>query len=309
MKYFTKLDIRSGYNNIRIKKGDEWKAAFQTKFGLFEPTVMFFGLCNSPATFQAFMDDIFQVEITENEIIIYMDDILIFARSKEELTRKTRNVLQKLQDNNLCLKPEKCEFEKEQIEFLGMVISPDNIEMDPIKLSGIRDWPTPTKVKHVQQFLGFANFYRQFIPNYAHITRPLDRLKVKGKEWDWTSECQSAFDQIKAEFEKRHILLMPDKTKPFILETDASKVATGAVLRQYDENGELRPCGFISRAFSPTEQQYEIYDRELLAIIRALQAFRHYLEGSPYPIIIWCDHKNLTFYRHTQWLQPRQARC
>ena len=307
-RFFTSLDVRSGYNNILVRKQDRWKAAFITKFGLFEPTVMFFGLCNSPATFQAFMDDIFRAEITSDAIIIYMDDILIFGRTLEELRTKTRTVLSKLRDNNLCLKPSKCKFEQERVDYLGMIITHNHIEMDPVKLSGIRDWPTPTKVKHVQQFLGFANFYRRFIPDYANISKPLDRLKAKGKTWEWTTECAAAFTQLKAKFEERHILLMPDKRKPFILETDASKVASGAVLRQHDDNGELRPCGFVSKAFNPTEQRYEIYDRELLAIIRGLQTFRQYLEGSPHPVVVWCDHKNLTFFRHARRLRPRQFR-
>lgn len=307
-RFFTIFDIQSGYNNIQIALKDRWKAAFVTKYGLFEPTVMFFGLCNSPATFQAFMDDIFREEIAKGEVIIYMDDMLIPGRTKEELRERTNAILRKLRDNHLCLKATKCKFEQTEVEYLGMIISHDRIAMDPTKLSGIRDWPTPTRVKHVQQFLGFANFYRRFIPGYANITKPLDRLKVKNKAWDWTSECQEAFTRLKAEFQKRHTLLIPDKRKPFVLETDASKVASGAILLQHDDNGELKPCGFLSKAFNPTEQRYEIYDRELLAIIRGLQAFRHYLEGSPHIVLIRCDHKNLTFFRHAQRLRPRQFR-
>jgi len=145
--YFTKLDVRWGYNNVRIKKGDEWKAAFKTKFGLYEPTVMFFGLCNSPATFQAMMDHLFQDLIARNKVIIYMDDILIFAETKEELKRITKEVLKILQDNDLFLKPEKAEFCKTSIEYLGMIIEPGKISMDKKKLNGILEWPEPTTVK------------------------------------------------------------------------------------------------------------------------------------------------------------------
>lgn len=144
-KYFTKMDVRWGYNNIWIKKGNEWKAAFKTKFGLFELTVMFFGLCNSPATLQNMMDHIFKGQIDWNIVIIYMDDILIFAKTKEELERYTKEVLQVLQDN----KPEKCEFAKEEIEYLGLVIKENEIKMDPKKLKGITEWPTPTTLKQV----------------------------------------------------------------------------------------------------------------------------------------------------------------
>ena len=146
---FTKLDVRWGYNNIRIKKGDEWKAAFKTNKGLFEPTVTFFGMCNSPATFQAMMDDIFMTMIDGQLVIVYMDDILIFADTKEELERITRMVLEKLWEHDLFLKAKKCEFCKTRIEYLGIIIEEGQISMDPVKLGEIKDWPTPTTVKEV----------------------------------------------------------------------------------------------------------------------------------------------------------------
>ena len=168
-KYITKLDVCWGYNNICIRKGDEWKAAFKTNKGLFEPTVMFFGMCNSPATFQAMMDNIFVTMIEGKLVIVYMDDILIFARTKEELTWITRMVLEKLQENNLFLKAKKCKFYKTKIEYLGMIIEEGRISMDPVKLGGIRGWPTPTMVKQVRSFLGFGNFYREFISYYSDL--------------------------------------------------------------------------------------------------------------------------------------------
>ena len=159
-KWFTTLDIRKGYNNIHIKDGDQWKAAFVCKRGAFKPMVMFFGLCNSPAMFQAFMDDIFRAEIIDGTLIVYMDDILIFAKTLEELREKTDKVLQKLQDNDLYCKPEKCHFEQQRVEYLGFIITPGHIEMDPVKIEGLTRWPIPAKPKDVQSFLGFANFYR-----------------------------------------------------------------------------------------------------------------------------------------------------
>lgn len=189
-KWFTKLDLRSGYNNIRIKDGDQWKTAFITNRGLYEPTVMFFGLCNSPATFQAFMNDIFRIEIVGNVLIIYMDDILLFASTLEELRQKTEAVLQKLRDNDLFCKPEKCVFETQEVEYLGFIIRPDQVNMDPVKIEGITQWPTPKSIKEVQQFLGFANFYRRFVPGYADITRPLDKLRSNKDKWIWTPECE-----------------------------------------------------------------------------------------------------------------------
>lgn len=194
-KFFTKLDLRSGYNNVQIKSGDEWKAAFKTSKGLFEPLVMFFGLCNSPATFQRFMDDIFRIEIINGGIVIYMDDILIFAATLEQLRAKTLRVLQVLKDNDLFLKPEKCTFEVQQVEFLGMIVTPNEIHMDPTKLSGIKDWPIPTTIKQLRSFLGFCNFYRRFIPKYSDITHPLHELTRANVKWQWTPERNQAFEQ------------------------------------------------------------------------------------------------------------------
>ena len=183
-KYFTKLDVRWGYNNIHIHKGDEWKAAFKTNKGLFEPTVMFFGMCNSPATFQVMMDDIFVGMIDGKLVIIYMDDILIFAKTKEELERITKMVLAKLQEHNLFLKAKKCKFCKLRIEYLGMIIEEGKISMDPIKLAGIRDWPTSSMVKQVRSFLGFRNFYQKFISHYSDITKLLNNLTKKDRKFE-----------------------------------------------------------------------------------------------------------------------------
>ena len=187
-QYFTKLDVRWGYNNIRIKEGDEWKAAFRTNRGLFEPLVMFFGLTNSPATFQTMMNEIFRDLIDEGVVIVYMDDILIFTHSREEHKEVTRRVLEILRQHKLYLKPEKCQFEREEIEYLGLIISGRGVSMDPVKVQGVTDWPTPKKVKEVQSFLGFVNFYRRFIEGFSHMSRPLHDLTAKGTPWKWA--CQ-----------------------------------------------------------------------------------------------------------------------
>ena len=307
-KYFTKLDVRWGYNNIRIKKGDEWKAAFKTNKGLFEPTVMFFGMCNSPATFQAMMDEIFVTMIDGRLVIVYMDDILIFAKTKEELERITKMVLDKLREHDLFLKAKKCEFCKIKLEYLGMIIEEGRISMDPVKLGGIKDWPIPTTVKQVRSFLGFGNFYRKFISHYSDLARPLNDLTKKDKKFEWTNDCQESFDTLKKRFTEEPVLLMPDQSKPFQIESDASKVATGAVLTQLDSNGDRHPVAFMSKTFSDTERKYEIYDRELLGIIRALKEWRHYIQGSGHTTVVFSDHKNLTYFRTAQKLNDRQAR-
>jgi len=307
-KFFTKLDIRWGYNNVQIKPEDRWKAAFSTPFGLYEPTVMFFGLCNSPATFQRIMNHILWIEIREGWCKVYMDDILIVAISINELRQRTKKVLDILRKEDLFLKPEKCEFEKTSIDYLGYVISPEHIAMDPKKLSGIVDWPIPRNVRQVRSFLGFGNFYRRFIAGYSTIARPLTLLTRKGQPFDWTYEQQTAFNLLKKSFTTAPVLLMPDTTKPFFLETDASAYATGAVLMQKDDNGNLHPCGFLSKTLNPTEQNYPIYDRELYALIRALKEWRIYLESANNTVTVYTDHENLKYFRTAQDLNRRQFR-
>ena len=168
--------------------------------------------------------------------------------------------------------------------------------MDPVKKAGITDWPIPKTLKQIQSFLGFCNFYRKFVPNFSDIAKPLNNLQRKDAPWIWTEECQQAFERLKDILTKEPSLLVPDKLKPFILETDASKVATGAVLYQHNGNGEIQPCSYISQSLNEHEQCYEIYDRELLAIVRGLTKWSHCLMGAPHKVTIWCDHKNLSYF-------------
>src|SRR4029077_13684459 len=193
-RLFSKFDIRWGYNNIRIKEGDEHKAAFKTSEGLFEPTVMFFGLTNSPATFQTMMDDIFQEEIAQGWLRIYMDDMIIATEDDEILHElRVNHILDKLEKFDLFLKPEKCKFHQREVEYLGVLIGNGTVKMDPVKVQGISEWPTPETVKDVRSFLGFCNFYRAFIKNFSEIARPLNDLTRKNEQFIWTEERNNAF--------------------------------------------------------------------------------------------------------------------
>jgi hypothetical protein len=254
------------------------------------------------------MNEILKDEINEGWVIVYMDDILIFAKDKDTLERMTKQVLQKLRENDLYLKPAKCEFCKTRIEYLGLIIEEGKMAMDPSKLSGIRDWPTPKNVKQTRSFLGFGNFYRRFIRKFSDLAQPLNDLLRKDQPFVWTETAQRAFDEMKKRFTEEPVLMMPDQTRPFQIECDASKYASGAVLTQLDVNGDRHPCAFISKTFSPTERNYEIYDRELLSIIRALTEWRHYIQGSPHETKVYTDHKNLTYFWKAQRLNRRQAR-
>ena len=269
---------------------------------------MFFGMCNYPATFQSMMDSIFIKEIEEGVTIVYMDDILIYTTTPELLEKYTKKVLQKLHDHDLFLKAKKCEFNKIKMEYLGLVVEEGRISTDLIKVKGFANWPIPTCVKDVRSFLGFGNFYWKFIPGFSTLVAPLNALLKKDTMFQWTEETQRSFDSLKQKLTSSPVLTMPDQTRPFQIECDASKYASGAVLTQQDNNGNRHPVAFLSKTFNKTEQNYEIYDRELLAIIRALEEWQHYIQGSGHTMVIYSDHQNLTYFQSAQKLNRRQAR-
>jgi hypothetical protein len=306
---FTKFDVRWGYNNVRIKEEDQWKGAFITPFGLFEPTVMFFGFCNGPPTFQTFMNSIFADMIAEHWLKIYIDDLGI--HTKGDLTlhhERTRRVLLRLREHGLALKLSKSIFDAPRMDFLGMIIGQGKIEMDPSKLTAIRDWKPPASVKGIRSFLGFANFYHKFIPNFSNVVAPLNLLTRKEQPWLWTPLQQRAFDSLKTTFSSAPVLSIPDTTRPFSIMTDASLLAAGAILLQEDTNTDLHPCAYFSKTFIAAERNYDIYDRELLAVILALTEWKQYLQGTTHPVTIITDHKNLFYIKDPRKLSRRQAR-
>ena len=214
-RYFSKFDIWWGYNNVRVWSGDEWKAAFKTNWGLYKPTVMFFGMCNSLVTFQAMMDKIFKKEIEGYFIIVYINDVLGFSKTINRLKKIKWIVLKKAREHDLFFKPKKCKFRKQKIKYLGLVVQEGKLAMDSTKLKGIMEWPTPKTVKEVQSFLGFVDFYWQFIKNFSHLAHPLNDLLKKDKKFIWSKECQESFDLLKKRFTEEPVLMMPDHTKLF----------------------------------------------------------------------------------------------
>jgi hypothetical protein len=229
-------------------------------------------------------------------VIVYMDDILIFAENQEELQEQTKQVLQRLQEHDLFLKPKKCEFNKTTMEYLGLIIQEGKLSMDLVKLSRIQDWPIPTLVKQVRGFIGFANFYRRFIKKFSKLVLPLNNLLRKDTKFDWNDQCQEAFETLKRRFLQGPMLMMPDHSKPFQIESDASKYASGAVLTQTDINGDRHPVAFLSKTFTDTERRYEIYDRELLGIVQVLKEWWHYIQESGHTTLIHTNHQNLTYF-------------
>jgi len=307
-QYFTKLDVCWGFNNVRIKPGDEWKAAFHTNRGLFEPLVMFFGMTNSPATFQTMMNDVFRTVIAEGIVVVYLDDILIFTKTEEEHERAVRRVLEILAEHKLFLRLEKCEFHRKQIEYLGLVISENTVAMDPIKVAGVHEWPTPESRTDVQAFVGFVNFYRRFIQDFSTIARPFFDLTRSDHAWNWGTKEQEAFECLKMAVTTAPILASPQDLEPFCIEADSSDFASRAVLSQKLPGEEKwHPVAFYSKSLSPVEQNYEIHDKEMLAIIHALEEWRHFLEGARHPVEIWTDHKNLEYFMTAKKLNRRQA--
>jgi len=308
-KYFTKLNVHWGFNNVRIKSGDEWKAAFRTNCGLFEPLVIFFGMTNSPATFQTMMNDIFRTVIAEGIVVVYLDDILIFTKIEEEHERAVRRVLEILAEHKLFLRPEKCEFHQKQIEYLGLVISENKVAMDPVKVAGVHDWPIPENQTNVQAFIGFVNFYCRFIRDFSTIARPLFDLTRSDKAWSWDTKEREAFECLKMTVTTAPVLVSPQDSEPFRIEADSSDFTSGAVLSQQLPGEEKwHPVAFYSKSLSLVERNYEIHDKEMLAIIRTLEEWRHFLEGARHPVEIWTDHKNLEYFMTAKKLNCHQAR-
>jgi len=228
---------------------------------------MFFGMCNSLATFQTMMNTIFAPLITKNIILVYMNNILIHASTRKHLHKMTKEVLKILQEHDLYLKSEKCQFAKQQLSYLGYIIFPNQVQMDPIKLKDISDWPVLLTIKETRKFLGFCNFERKFIKDYAKITSPINQLIKKNTKFTWGKEAQKACNKLKKKFEEKPILITPDLTKLFEIFANTSNHATEAVLTQKDNNGIQYPCFFYSKLLSPVEKYYHTLEQEFLAII------------------------------------------
>ncbi|KAJ1584738.1 hypothetical protein NDA11_006031 [Ustilago hordei] len=270
-RIYTKLDLRAAYNLIRIAKGDEWKTAFGTQLGLYEYLVMPFGLANAPAHFQSFINDIFR-DIIGIYVVVYLDDFLIFSDTEEACVKHVTEVLTRLRSNRLFAKLSKCEFHTKTVEFLGYIIKPMGIEMDPEKVRTVKEWPMPESIHDIQRFLGFANFYRRFIAHFARIAKPLTALVKpieRFKKFELPEEAQQAFHKLIQAFTSAGVLQHFDYHLPTRLETDASDFAIAGVLKQEHE-GQWHPVAFYSRKMSSAEKNYEIHDKELLAVVACL---------------------------------------
>src|SRR3979490_450104 len=304
---YSKINLRHAYHLIQIAKGNEWKTAFKTRYGSYEWLVMPFGLSNAPAAFQQFINDILG-DLLDHCTVAYIDDILIYSDSLEQHREHVREILRRLRKNGLYAKASKCEWHKDTVKFLGYILRTEGLTMAEDKVKTIHDWREPRKVKDIQSFLGFANFYPWFMFNFSDITVPLTRLTRKGTPWAWTEDCQKSFNFLKTAFTSTPILHHWDPNRILVVETDTSDYALAAILSVIDSEGEIRPVAFHSRTFTAPELNYDVHDKELLAIFEAFKCWRHYLEGSAEPIDVVTDHKNLEYFCTTKVVTRWRAR-
>jgi len=309
-RIFSKFDMKSGYNQIRIKKGQEWLTAFNTPDGPHQSNVLTFGLMNAPPHFQKFVNDHLynKPEMVEN-ILGYLDDANVHTPSLETHVPAVRRFLQLCREAKVFLNPKKCEFHQDQIDFLGVELSGDGFRMDEDKCNAIREWKPPSKVRGVREFIGFCNFYRRFIRNFAEIARPLHDLTKNTQTWQWNRAEENAFQTLKKAVASSPVLAHPNLDLGFRVETDASNYAYGAVLSQRNsDDHKYHPVAFYSKSMNPAERNYGISDKETLAIVKALQHWRHWLEGTVVPVEIITDHKNLEYFTRPRVLNRRQLR-
>ncbi|SMY27937.1 unnamed protein product [Zymoseptoria tritici ST99CH_1A5] len=326
-KYFTKLDIIAAFNRIRIAAGHEHKTAFTTRYGQFECLAMPFGLCNVLSTFQSAINHALR-EYLDDFCSAYLDDVLVFSDTLEEHEQHVRKVIDRLHKAGLPIDIDKSEFHVHETKYLGLIIGREGIRMDPEKVAAVLAWETPTTVKDVQSFLGFANFYRRFVEKFSKVAVPLTALtrmepldpnrdpdkklppsSTRYLPFEWNDACQRAFDDLKDRFTKALVLAYFTPGLETILETDALDFVTAAVLSQRGKDRTLRPVAYLSKKMSPAKCNYDIYDKELMAIVKAFEEWRPELAADDGELVkVMSDHKNLEHFMSTKVLNRRQAR-
>ncbi|GBG64090.1 hypothetical protein CBR_g40539 [Chara braunii] len=267
-RYFSKIDLKSGYHQIAIRPEDQHKTAFQTRYGLYEFVVMPFGLCNAPGTFQHAMNRIFH-DYLDKFVIMYLNDILIFSKTVEEHVAHLDKVISLLRQHKFKINGEKCEFGRTRVLYLGHEISAEGLKPDDAKVANIRDWPHPQSVTEMRSFLGMTGYYRTFVKNYSIVAAPLTDLTRLDTPWEWTDECEAAFKHLKHALTHYQVLKLPDPDKSFIVTTNASQYGIGAVLAQ-QEGPKLRPVEYMSKKMLSQKLAKSTYEKELYAVYKAL---------------------------------------
>jgi hypothetical protein len=290
-KYFSSMDLASGYWQIRMHPDSVEKTAFVSKYGAFMFNVMPFGLVGAPATFQSLMDRIFG-DLQWKNLCVYFDDIFVFSKTFKEHILQLREVFTRLRRYQLQAKLSKCQFLRKELIFLGYQVTQGGILPDPDRIKHVQEWGTPKRAKDVRSFVGLCSYYRRFVPHFASIAEPLHRLMGKNSEFKWSPEADNAFKMLKQKLTSAPILIAPDWTQPFILHTDASKFGLGAVLAQ-NIGGEEKVVAYASKSLNKAQQNYTTSDRECLAIIWGIRHFRAHLLGRKFSL--FTDHSALQF--------------
>lgn len=299
--YFSVFDLASGYHQIEMDPKDRYKTAFSTPRGHWEFNRMPFGLKNAPATFQRLMDTVL-TGLQGISMFVYLDDIIVFAKNLEEHGQRINELMQRLRKANLQLQSDKCEFLRPEVNYLGHIISKEGLKPDPAKLDAVKNFPIPKKQKNIRSFLGLTGYYRRFIRNFSKIAKPLTKLLEKDADFKWSQEASDAFETLKENLCTAPILQYPDFSKPFIITTDASGIAIGAILSQ-GEIGKDKPIAYYSRVLRGAELRYDTYEKEALAIVQGVKNFRPYIYGHKFTLVT--DHKPLVWFRSAKEANSR----
>ena len=300
LKYFTSLDLTSGYHQVLISEEDRPKTAFRTPWGHYQFKVLIEGLTNAPATFQSVMNSIFH-PFLRRFVVVFLDDILIYSKTAEEHQQHVRLVLETLRQQKFYVCESKSSFANSETRFLGHVVSAEGIRPDPKKVASVQEWPVPKNVHDVRSFMGLVNYFRKFIKDFATLAAPLTDLTRAKHLWAWTDRCEQVFLALKHCLTDAPLLVSPDVSKPYEVVTDASTVGIGAVLLQ-----DNRPIAFESRKLSNAEKNYHTTEQEMLAVVHALKTWRCYLEGATFTVVT--DHVSNTFFQTQPSLSRRQTR-
>ncbi|KAL4016783.1 hypothetical protein IC575_024440 [Cucumis melo] len=297
---FSKINLRSGYHQLRIRVSDIPKTAFRSRYGHYEFIVMSFGLTNAPAIFMDLMNRVFK-DFLYSFVIVFIDDILIYSKIEAEHEEHLHHVLETHRANKLYAKFSKCEFWLKKVTFLDHVVSSEGVFVNPVKIKAITNWPRPSTVSEIRSFLGLASYYRRFVEDFSRIASLLTQLTRKGTPFVWSPACESSFQELKQKLVTAPVLTVPDGSGSFVIYSDTSKKGLGCVLMQ-----QGKVVAYASRQLKSHEQNYPTYDLELATVVFSLKIWRHYLYGEK--IQIFTDHKSLKYFFIQKELNMRQRR-
>ena len=306
-RLFSKLDLTKGFWQIPLDEPSRKLLAMSTPLGLYEPLVLPFGVKNAPAVFQREMQRVLRDRLYKG-VMVFVDDILIYSRTAEEHAELVEWVLKRLSAEGYYANPDKCEFFQREVSFLGHIVSEKGVAVQQHKVAAVSNWPQPRNKKDVRAFLGLTGYYRKFIPEYSAIAAPLTDLTRESAKFEWAEKEQAAFTALKERLTSAAVLAHPDPSRQYVINTDASGFAISGVLMQDQPDDTRRPVAYFSRKLNPAETRYPTHDKELLAIVRAVEHWRCYLEGSPHPVLLLSDHRSLQHLNTQPHLSDRQAR-